>query len=144
MQNDEKKARRLAYAKLARRSMHSCRLKKDLEEKGFSHEICENVIKTLENQGFLNDSEYVEYFVQKWVKLGKSRLEIVKKAQVQVIPAQELKKILVDDTQALMSLMQKRYPVLLDKNGDKKLKAKAIRSLLLKGFSFEIINKNRV
>ena len=144
MKSEEKQALKIAYAKLARRAMHSERLKKDLEQRGISCEICQNVIKTLENQGFLNDSAYVEHFVQKWVQRGKSRPEILKKAHVQRITVQEIEKFLIDDNQALITLIQKRYPILLEKNGDKKLKNKAIRSLLMKGFSFEIINQNKV
>jgi len=124
--------------------MHSERVKNALIEEGISQETVQKVIKTLKTGGFLNDSEYVEHFVQKWVNSGKSRPEIYKKAHMQAIPRHELEKFLVDDNQAIRVLIERRYPILLDKNGDKNLKTKAIRSLLLKGFSFEIINQNKV
>lgn len=114
--------------------MHSQRLLSFMKEKGFDEKECLEAIKYLEKQGFLNDSDFVSYFVKKWQKQGKSSLEIRNKARLQCIPLQEITGFL-HDREALQTLIAKKYPQLLDGIRDQK----AILALRRKGFSVHAI-----
>lgn len=139
-------ALQFALKKLARSSYYSARLLALLKEAGFEENECLEAIGYLEKSGFINDSDFVTYFVSKWKKQGKSRHEILAKAKHHSIPSARLAPYLADETEALEVLIRKRYPQLLQKDSSKK--DKAIMALKRKGFSFytilEIINKNKV
>lgn len=138
----------LAFAlkKLARRSMHSKRLYGLMNEAGYSDDECREAITYLQNQGYVNDDEYVKYFVVGWQKRGKSRREIAAKAARQCIPVFELHPFFLDDKEVVKNLIIKRYPQLLEKNSSMAVRKKALGALSRKGFSYqtviEILNTN--
>lgn len=136
---EERKATRYAYWLLARRSMHSFKLARCLKEKGYSDGVREKILQEITQSGLLNDRDYVAHFIAKWQKAGKSYAQILQKAKLQEIPLSEIKQVKIDDSEVLLKLIHKRYPQLLEKKGDFRIKQKAIQALLRRGFSLEQI-----
>lgn len=122
-----------AYSLLARRSYFSKQLILKLREKEYPDEEINPLIEKLTERGWLNDQELAERYVQKKIEQGYGSSVIAfrlrEKAgnvQVDVEPSEE----------ALFAFVKKRYKK--DLPGKKN---KVIRALLLRGHSYDLINK---
>jgi SOS response regulatory protein OraA/RecX len=132
---EEKMAFRAASWLLSRRSMHSEQLKKRLKERHFSEGAVEYALEELLRLGLLSDSDFEANFVQKLQKQGKSRREILLKAKMKGIAPDKILVPLSSEEETLKALIEKRYPVLLQRDAPYPLKQKALAALYRKGFS---------
>lgn len=137
-----KSGKNYALRLLSRSSMHSCKLRFKLKARLYDEETQEIIIQQIKDLGFIDDEQYVARFVELLQKRGKSRLEIQNKAYLYKIPLSELKNSFFDEKSTLLELIKKRYPILLEKGADYRLRAKALQSLYRRGFSTEILNLN--
>lgn len=142
VQTEQIEAFRAASFMLARRSMHSKELIARLEKKLFSVEAINHALKELERLGLINDAEFEAYFVKKLQRQGKSRRQIEQKAREKGIPLKQLDHLLVPDDEPLRSLIERKYPVLLDKKAPVKDRQRAVQALLRRGFSISCILKD--
>ena len=133
-------ALRLSFFKLAKRSMHSEEVRRYLRERHFSIEAQDAAIYELTKQGFLNDQDFEAYFVKKWQKQGKSRRQIEQKAQMKGIAKERLVSHYGTEEETLRALIEKKYPILLEKDAPFDKKQKALGALSRRGFTFSSIS----
>ncbi len=136
---EERFALRVALLALSRKAMHSEQLKQLLEDRFFSHGAIAFALGEIGRFGYLQDEDFERSFVQKLQKQGKSRHEIAYKAKSKGIPLQNLP--FGSEEEALKTLIEKRYSVLLQKGVPHALKQKAVRALSRKGFPISCILK---
>ena len=141
---EERYALRVGLIKLSKKAMHSCELDKCLEERHFSSNARQKAKNELIRLGVLNDEDFEAYFVKKLTKQGKSRHQIISKAKMKGIPLKSISAHLGPDEATLRALVEKRYPILLDKTASKAQKQKAIGALYRRGFSVSCILKEFV
>lgn len=137
-----KRGKKYALWLLSRASMHSHKLDFKLKEKEYDEETRKKVLQEMQDLGFIHDAEYVARFVELLQKRGKSWREIIRKASEHKIPLSEIQDRQGDDQAVLLELIRKRYPVLLDKGADFKLRAKALQALYRRGFSHEVLRSD--
>ncbi|MCE5294703.1 MAG: RecX family transcriptional regulator, partial [Chlamydiales bacterium] len=138
---EERYALRVGLMKLSKKAMHSRELDACLEERHFSANARQRAIDELVRLNVLNDEDFEAYFVKKLQKQGKSRHQITIKAKMRGIPLKSLDAHLGPDVDTLKALVEKRYPILLDKTAPKAQKEKAIAALYRRGFSVSCILK---
>ena len=120
---DYAKARKRAFWLLSRWQYHSCVLREKLKQKGFSSESVEKVIDDCKRFGFLNDKEAI----LSQLRRGFGPRYIQYKFQ---ISSNEVRDVITRD------LQKERILDMRPKLGEKE---KAIRTLLRKGFDFDIV-----
>ncbi|MBS0635781.1 MAG: regulatory protein RecX [Verrucomicrobia bacterium] len=133
---EEKVALQLSLMKLARKSMHSEQIKLLLE--GFSEGAVNKALEELRRLGLVHDEDFEAQFVKKLQKQGKSRLQISLKARQKGISPKKL--VFGSEEDTLRALIEKRYPVLLDKDCPYEKKQKALGALYRRGFSMGTIS----
>ncbi len=137
---EERYALRVALIKLSRKAMHSEQVKCVLAERYFSYGAIESALEELSRLGVINDEDFEAYFVKKLQKQGKSRHQIVSKATQKGIPAKKLADLFGPEQETLKALIEKKYPVLLDKNAPYSKKQKAMGALYRRGFATSTIS----
>lgn len=79
MKEEEKKVWNYAVRLLARRNYHSITLRKKLKEKGSgTPEEIESIIKKLKECRYLNDEEYIRYYVSDQLLLRPQSIRLVR------------------------------------------------------------------
>jgi SOS response regulatory protein OraA/RecX len=134
-----KQALQFALRKLTRTSYYSARLFSMMKEAGIEENESNEALSYLKELKLIDDEDYIRQFVAKWQKRGKSRQEIFIKARLQKIPSQLIAPLIREEKGALVLMIEKRYPQLLDKECPIKIKQKAIMALTRKGFPFHLI-----
>jgi len=99
--------------------------------------VIEETISFFKELSYIADEEWLERFVVKEQQKGKSTLEIRAKLRGKGIAFHHPSR--GEEGGALRHCIEKKYPVLLEKNCEEKAKKKAIDALLRRGFSFELI-----
>ena len=132
-------ALRVSLYALSRRALHSGQLERLLGDRLFSQGAIESAVGEVKRLGYLQDAEFEQNFTQRLQKQGKSRHEIVHKARQKGIPLQNLS--FAPEEESLKILIEKRYPVLLERGGAQALKQKAVQALVRKGFPLPCILK---
>lgn len=134
---EEKGGIRLALSSLSRRSYPSQKLR-DLLKKHFLHDVTvDKIITWCMEKGYLDDTSWVEQRISSLRARGKSSQDISYRLRREGIHSS----LQDDDTAVLKKLIQKKYPQLLQQDLPYKEKAKAIQSLLRKGFSLQDIQE---
>lgn len=141
-QAERRKARERAYYLLGYRD-HS---KKELYEKLLKSarpEIAEEIIRMVEEQGYLNDAEYAKklarYYLQtkKWGS-RKAYFEMMRKGIEKETALSAISDCDVDSVSQIRAVIDKKYADRLD-SGEYKEKQKVIAALLRLGFSYSDI-----
>jgi SOS response regulatory protein OraA/RecX len=122
---------------LARQGLHTSQLKAKLSTHYVAADVQRKVCEYCIEQGWINDQEWVESKMRGWQRQGKGAREI--RFRLQKLGIEE--KIELDDRETLFSLVQRKYPQLLQDQCVKKERDKIIRSLLRRGFSFSLISE---
>ncbi len=138
---EERQALIQSLHKLSRRAMHTKELRAYLAERHYSDRAIEYALQELMRLGTLNDNEYEAQFVKRLQRQGKSRREIIYKANQRGITPYALDEHLAPEEETLHALIQKRYPILLDKAADFAKRQKALQALVRRGFSYTAITK---
>lgn len=128
--------------KIASKSIHSKELRQLLQKKLITEATIQRILSTFSEKKWLKDEEWLQFFVEKLVKQGKSAHEIFHKAKMRGIEKTALLPFFQNSTrakEALSILIRKRYPQLLDKKSPVPMKEKAMAALFRKGFSFDDI-----
>ncbi len=124
-----------AFSLLARKSYFSKELRLKLLEKGYPLDQIQALFEELQSQGWLNDEELARRFVQRQRDKGYGARVITQKLK------QKAGEIEVADLEAtqeeVIDLIQKKYARFLPDQREK-----VIRSLLRRGFSYELINNS--
>jgi SOS response regulatory protein OraA/RecX len=129
-----------ACNRLARQQLHSCQLIKSLKERFYSEIAIVHTIGELVRLGMINDEDYEASFVKKLQKQGKSRRQITLKASEKGISTKKLVCLLAPEEEALKTLIEKRYPILLQKDVPFATRQKALGALQRRGFSYSVIS----
>jgi len=129
-----KTALQVALFKLARRAMHSQEVRRYLVDKEFTEEAIEEALVELKRLGLINDADYEAQFVKRLERQHKSHRQILMKAYQLGIPQEAIRVHLGSEEKVVKSLVQKRYPKLLDKNASYDEKKKALGALYRRGF----------
>ncbi len=122
---------------LARQGLHTAQLKTKLSTHYVGADVQRKVCDYCVDQGWIKDCEWVESRVRSWQRQGKGSRDIRFRLQKLGIEAD----IELDDRETLCSLIQRKYPQLLDDQCLKKERDRIIRSLLRRGFSFSLVNE---
>jgi SOS response regulatory protein OraA/RecX len=140
---------RYAIWTMSRSSIHSETLKERMLLKKFSQKTTLKIIQECQNQGYLNDEDFVLLKAQKLATKGKSRRAILYNLQSlsrqggRRIPQeklpQKLSQELPQDHDILLQLLPKRYTPLLDSKTPKQVQERLLRRLLRQGFSLNDI-----
>ncbi len=71
MKKDEKEAEKYAVLLLRYRLRGKKEMERRLQQRGFSDKVIRNVIKKLEQQGFLNDEKFIEMWIEEVLSFRK-------------------------------------------------------------------------
>jgi regulatory protein len=135
-------AREYALRRIHRKECSSHDIYRSLIKKGFSEIIADHVIQELVSENQINDTRYTSLLVRQQLRQGKGPFSIRQKLQRQGInlPAHEVRELVLENSEQselemATQWIQRRYPRAQD---DQKEKAKAIQSLVRRGFSFSL------
>jgi SOS response regulatory protein OraA/RecX len=121
-----------AFSLLAKKSYFSKELKKKLLEKKYPEGEIDALLEALRAQGWINDRELAERFAQRQRDKGYGRRVIAQKLKEK---AGELELDLPDPSrEELTELIERRYGKKLPQERER-----VIRSLLRRGFSYDLI-----
>jgi SOS response regulatory protein OraA/RecX len=123
---DPKLARKTAFRLLAMRSYHSVKLYEKLIGKGFSEEVCREVIEECKRLGFLQDEEWERSAILRELRRGHGPRYIEMKLR---LSRQKVRSLITRDMQ------RERIAQLAPKLGPKE---KALRALQRRGFDLDI------
>lgn len=137
---EERYAFRLACIKLSKQALHTETLRGLLGEGFFSEGAILSAINELIRLGMLNDEDFEANFVQKLQRQGKSRRQIILKANQRGISPKKLISHYGLEEETLKGLIEKKYPILLQHDAPYPKKQKAMGALYRRGFSFSSIS----
>lgn len=136
------KARTAALYKLSRQAMPTKKLVEYLQKKGYSSDDIDAVVEECIRNKWLDDDAWIAMKVKSLLVRHKSRKEMLFYFFRYGFQKEQVEPFLPEDTQeALRTLIEKRYPALLDATADRKAQNKAMNALLRRGFSFDEIMK---
>lgn len=134
-----------AFDLISRQKHSAFELKRKLLQRKFSNNKVNEVISDLANKGYINDMDYAVYYSAQLNSKGKGALEISHKLKskgvANNIVADVIKKYVNPDIeykQAECFALRKLKTINTTRYTKAKIKEKVIRSLLGKGFSYEI------
>lgn len=119
-----------AFSLLAKKSYFSKELEKKLLEKGFSIEEIQKLIIDLKSQGWLNDEELAERFVERQKSRGYGAKVIAHKLREKAGFSCEI----AESKETALNLIKKKYLKDLPHK-----KNKVIAALLRRGYSYDLI-----
>ncbi len=128
--------------KIALKSFHSQELKQLLQKRLIREVTIQRLLTYFSEKKWLQDDEWLEFFVDKLIKQGKSAHEIFHKAKARGIAKTALVPFFQNKNkvkEALLLLITKRYPQLLDKKSTLSIRQKAVAALIRKGFPVDEI-----
>jgi regulatory protein len=135
-------ARECALKRINRKECSSTDIYRNLIKKGFPVSIVESVIQDLVSESQINDTRFASLLVRQQLRQSKGPHVIRQKLQHQGInlPAHEVSQLVCENSEQselemASNWVQRRYP---KAHEDQKEKAKAIQSLVRRGFSFSI------
>lgn len=134
LQDELKKAKKIVYFLLSKRSYLTLELQQKLHQKGISAPTIAKVLSECQTAGYLNDQKLIARLVEKEAHKGRGRHYILAKLRAKGIPHEEIQKALQDldlDPEAqIRALIQKHRG---------KEKPKLIAFLQRRGFELEDI-----
>lgn len=135
-------AKRYAYWRLARWSQCSAELRSALEKYRVSEPTCQRILDHLTELGYINDSEYLQRFVNAERARGKGPAAIKAKLYRKGLGREEIDDALANDAEgsqaiAIAKLLATRYKRRDLK--DRKERQKVVSSLARRGFSLDVI-----
>jgi len=140
-----RKGRDLALRRLSCREQSVLELHSYLKQKGFSHEVCERVLKELMDQGYVSDERYTRMMARDQVRKGKGPRYVSEKLRqkgIQMEPG-AVRTLLIevdgfDELDAARKIVERRYPNVTQ---DRAEANRAFQALVRRGFSFDIARK---
>ncbi|MDB6081165.1 MAG: Regulatory protein RecX [Chlamydiia bacterium] len=140
---EEKRARALAIKQLSLRTLHSKELERYLKKKEISAPLIEKIVNESKQHGWIDDARWVEQFIEKLRRQGKSSLEILAKCQARGVGQQEVRPRLEGGNRdSLKIVISKKYSALLDRETSFAKKQKILGALYRKGFSISDIQSS--
>lgn len=134
---EEQGALRVAIERLAHQAYHSTALKGLLARHCVSEEIAARVIAYCASKGYLNDNEWVSQRLRGLRARGKStqaiKADLWRRGVEACVPEA--------DIDALRVVVGKKYPQFLQKDLPPQERARILRALCRRGFSFSVIQK---
>jgi regulatory protein len=137
-----------AFRLLGRRHHATSELRRKLWNKDYEQKLIDEVIEDLQNNGYLNDKEFIRAFV---AEKSKTKNWSVKRIKGELfkrgIVSKLIDEILIQhpieaDHESAMKLAKKKYEVLLKRNLEpKELRNKLSTYLFSKGFDYELIKE---
>jgi len=122
-----------AFSLLARKSYFSKELSGKLREKGYLEKEISALIKELQKQGWLNDQELANRYVEQQKRKGYGSKVIAYKLREK---AGEIAMLSEDSEDTLKAFIERRYLKDLPEK-----RTKVINALLRRGFSYELIDR---
>lgn len=144
-EQEYRRALEFAVRSLSAKSQHSQELKKKLYDRGMSSSVVEQVLSELERLGYLNDDEWLDFFVRSQTarRMGPGAIE--QKLRMKSIPFEECRNALSryqsDEVQeeAIRELLKTKYRSKDMK--DLKERQQVISGLARRGFCWELIQR---
>ncbi len=137
--SETKLARKAAFRLLSMRSYHSLKLRQKLEEKGFSKEVCDEVIEDCRRLGFLQDEAFLSALILREFRKGYGPRYIERKLRSQGLSADQIRDAITP------SMQSKRIGELVAKlklPAGRLGKQKAAQTLQRRGFDLDLIFKH--
>jgi len=144
-EEEASKAKNYVYMLLARRMYTNNEIDKKLSEQGYSEEIIQYVISTMEKFGYLNDKVFAEEWVQSRTQIkpkGKIALrrELQQKGVQESVIEETLDQEIDESKESDMALEIARRKIRSYSNDDPIAARRKLRGFLLRrGFGFEIV-----
>lgn len=130
--------KRYALSCLSRQSLHSQKLAKNLQRHFLEPALITLILTYCEENGFLDDREWIQAKVRKWQSQGKSTVDVKARLRREGVTSTGVE---VDNEAALEKLVSRKYPQLLEGNTSYKEKCRVLRSLQRRGFSFDCVKE---
>ncbi len=134
-------ARRYLIRQLALRSLHQKQAYALLKKLGLQENVILEAITSL--QDYFDDKGWLDVRISKWMREGKSRIQVRSKLLQSGVISTEYGKesnIEFDEYTSLRELIRKKYPSLLNEEVPREKKQKIIQAILRRGFSFSSIS----
>lgn len=139
---NEKLGRMYAIKMITYRKRTKKEVENKLQEKGIDEESIENVIRKLEQDGYIDDYMYATKLIKKMKEQNKSKKQIEVEFTIKGLTDDKIRALLDEynfDEVALKKLFEKRFK---DKDlTDEKSRIKAYNFFRNKGFDYETISK---
>lgn len=141
LKSEEKSAFEKCARKLGTRMYAKAELAKFLKEKGFLQEVIFNVLKKLQEYGYVNDADFVKKFAESKRTLGKKAVEM--KLKMLGVSSDDISAGLEDlrdegEEEKIRKLFEKYVK---NKEINKETQDKSFRFLASKGFDYDLIKK---
>lgn len=139
-----RKAYSAAIAKLSMRDHSRFEIKKALALKGFDESISDQVIKKLENDGYLKENEFAERFAKSQLEKGYGRFRIKLKMNAKGLDEEALENALElscsreKEYESALSAASKKLKTLIGEEDPGKKRAKLSRFLVSRGFDYDL------
>jgi SOS response regulatory protein OraA/RecX len=127
----------IAIKALSKQMLHSKQLVRKLKKHFVEDAVIRNVIETCRQRGYLCDEDVTAFWLRKWERQGKSRLEIYEHGRRLGVPVPNAQ---IDEEKSLEQLIVKKYPKLLSKDLSYGDRCKIMRALSRRGFSYDLVS----
>jgi len=140
-----KKAFSKALKYLAIKPRSRKELNDKLKDKKFSLEVVENILKKIDELGYLNDEDFAKSFLELKKSMGKGKIFIARELKRKGVDEEIIKGVLsrfyseTDEHEIAKTLAQKKFPNYPELKPRETIKLKNL--LFQRGFSWEIIDK---